>query len=727
MPSHRSSPARAILSALAPLWLASSLAALAADSPGLTPGNADGAAPKITAVKILELSAGDVIHRDAKATFRLAILGANLASPAAAPEILLDTGDAGHAVQHQQVIPVGSDEVDVSGEVSPGTIINAIKLSVGGKATRAPDGLTISFKGSSTPAAVKAFQVKLDARQDKEFPNLHSLLVTRESGDSGAGFAANPNHMQVKLEPAGAVDLRVVRSTEEQLELQFVAAADYLAKNAVIMVYDGSDLDLRKPVAVARVASPAPPEDLNPPKISAVETLFVDRGLGNGRIQIHGEGFGQVGPPRYPVDDYLCACLERPELSGERPKSTGQRTCGLAGNVFPPPRVAADAGKSPADRKKAARRTAKEIEAENRAAREAMEEAIEQHRDAFCKLAEPAFTAFQESLRGKVTVGVKSRNPAIRIEKVYIVDINDRMADVYFEFTRHFGYAWPFRLAGVDMTITRKVRKTEQTVRAQGVSGEVDVTVPNTFSAEKMIGPGPDPNLTFQYTVLDKDGARSLLGEGVADNFHVLQLSVVNNGKRKVAIPLAAIQAEVEWLYGVAALKSRDFRRRSAETVSYIDGPPTLAPIPLATVSAYFGMSQKSEGRRTRVFNILEGITTLATAFVPFSGPALKDAEVVLSGGFIPGMRQAWVDLSAQQLQNLTSLSWETSETVAPNGGTIEKYIYIQRKPQLIDEVEPTLRPPSRTVKGISNIMALEVNGFEIPDAPEKQATPAKP
>ena len=151
----------------------------------------------------------------------------------------------------------------------------------------------------------------------------------------------------------------------------------------------------------------------------------------------------------------------------------------------------------------------------------------------------------------------------------------------------------------------------------------------------------------------------------------------------------------------------------------YVDGPATVAPIPLASVSAYFGAYQKSRGRRTKWFNMLDGITTLATALVPFTGSALKDAEVILSGGVIPGLRQAWPDLLAQQLQNLTSLSWESSETLAA-GESTAKYIYIQRKPE-----ESFLDSTRKTAKQISNIMALEVTGFEVPDTPAKQATPA--
>jgi hypothetical protein len=763
-------------------------------------------APKITTVKVLELQTlGELApcqdkkisrragppHRgkapaaepcvDAiaspgtRASFRLAIIGANLSPTTAPPEVNLDTEDAGHPVP-ARVAFHDATEIDVSGEAPVPTTIKRITVSFGPCAGAAgamapeaacqsavsPRGLSISIK-ANPPQQLKEFQVKLEHRANKEFPNLHSLLVTRQSGDTGAGFDARASRMQVDLEPTGASDLTIVQSNEQVMALHFVAAADYVPKNVVVTVYDKSDLESRVPVAVAKLAPAKPPEDPNAPKIDNVEIAFLDRTRGQGRIQIYGKGFGKLDRPGYPVDDYLCDCLERPTLSG-------YRGCSHLGDVKGPTQVTHEANGS--DDKKikqerareelAARQGAVELrdksalrQAEIEEARyiQALAEAAakrgsldprdesalgqakldeERFRKAlaetaakkepetpiFCAAFEPAWTRFQESLRGRVTVGVNSRNPAIRVERVYIIDFNDERIDVYFEFTRHWGYAWPFRLSGIDLTVTKEVEKVEQAVKADAISAAVEVKGPATFTAAQSIGPKPDPNLTYEYTVLDFEGAKSQLGSGVADNFYVLQLSVVNHGKKKVSIPLASIQAEVEWRYGDGKVVHRvkEF---------YMAGPPTLAPMPLAAVSAFFGMYQKSEGRRVRVFNILDGITTLATALVPFTAPAFKDAEVVLSGGFIPGLRQAWVDLSAQQLQNLTSLSWETSETVASNGGSIEKFIYIQRKPQFSDRDESLPDRSLKNVKQIANIMDLEVTGFEVPDAPEKQATPA--
>jgi len=691
---HRLLRRPALLCSLAALWLTSSAAAA---QPGAT-GVLGATDAKILTVKFLRLSGSP------KTTFRLAILGENLPASGASADVQLDTQDPGKPVENQSVVFVNSKEVDISGEAPVGTVITAVKFMVGGKTILSPDGLTVSIKPLQPEPELKELRIKFDHHQSKEFPNLHSVIVTKESGH--IGFDINPNHMRVELEPPGATDLRIVQSNEEQLELHFIAAADYEPKNVLITVFNGSDLDRRHAIGVAKLAALA--EDPDAPTITKLEPLFVNRSDGVGRIRIYGKNFGIQDTHSFSVDDYLCNCHERLN-------TYGFRTCGVLGNdhgprhltsQVPSPRNDTDYG-----------------EGGEKGGPEALQRRVDQ-RKAFCASLEKEWASYQNKLRGQITVGINSRNIDIRVEKAEVIDANDRMIDIYFEFTRHYGYAWPFQLAGVDLTINKTITKVEQTVRAAEVCGEVDTKASGIFSLSKAIGPDPDRNLAYQYTVLDSKAAMSLLGQGIADNFYVLQLSVVNHGKKKVNIPLAAIQAEVEWLYGYSPnSKAGDGERAEKVQGFYIEGPPTVAPIPLAAVSAYFGTYQKYRGTRTKVFNILDGITTLATALIPFSGPALKDAEVVLSGGFIPGLRQAWPDLLAQQLQNLTSLSWESSETLAA-GESTAKYIYIQRKSQFQDPKEPNNDPPRKTFKQISNIMALEVAGFEVSDTTEKQATP---
>ena len=610
-------------------------------------------------------------------------------------------------------------------------------------------GLTISIKAIPPTSALRQFTMTFEHQQSKEFANLHSILLTKQTGEAGVGFDANPNRMRIDLEPTGATDLTVLQPSEAQLELHFVAADGYVPTNVVVTVYDSSDLDCRKAIAVGKVAaaagqttvtasagastaaadggtastktkgsgaskagaSAAPAKNGNAPAIASVETVFLDRHEGNGRIRVYGQGFGNEPAPPFAVDAFLCDCLERSPQVLNEPRRP--RTCGNFASRF-------NRGGQPM--------TEAELD---------LQEATRQD---YCgvdnqgNLIKGGRMASWLTWRCGVsaTANVYGRNPGIRVERAEIIDINGEMVDIYFEFTRHRHYAWPFRLAGVDLTVPTSTKKVEQVVNLPSAQamGEVDSTSASTTHLSSAIGPPPDENLTYRYTVLSDQEVGHLLGEGVANNFHVVELAVVNDGAKKVAVPLAGMQAEVEWLYGPASSPKQTDTRPGAATPqqtrdTYMEGPPTLPPVPMPVVSAYFGASKKSTEHRVKVFNALEGVTTFVGALIPFAGVGLKDAEVVFSSGFIPGLRHAWPDITDQQLQNLTTLSWQTSETLAAGGGTAEKLIYIQKGKSFQDEDEPISEPPSTTRQQLSNIMGMEVVGYEITDSPAKQATPA--
>jgi hypothetical protein len=755
-------------------------------------GKTEPKTPKITDVKFLEFLAPEqeALYRRSKGKlhsvfqkvrFRLAVLGENLACNPNT-KVFLEPKDPAQPVEEvKQYCQDSRKEIDISGVARVGTVITAVKVTdacdattlqdnprndqgyaAGGQGTAVDDqvksstgedkvlaslqcpsdgganankddpaaskctavsqGLTISIKAIPPESALQEFEVAFEHHQSKEFPNLHSLTVTKQSGDVGVGFDVKQSHMRIDLEPTGATDLTALQSNEENLVLNFVAAPDYEPTNIVITVYNGSDLDVRKARFVARAAAAAKPpaKDPNEPTITSVETVFVDRHAGNGRIRIYGKGFGKPAKAApFPVDDFLCDCLERPQLdflTEPRPRPCGHFAESFFGTNKPEKVTALD--------------KPEKVTALEAPGKMALLEHQAAERKEYCEKRLPIWNKWHCGV--SAIANVESREINIRVEKAEIIDMNDEMVDVYFEFTRHHGYAWPFRLAGVDLTIQKPVKKVEQVVKSEQakISGEVDSSSPATYNASSPIGPKLDENLTYRFTVMAYDEARRLLGDGVADNFYAIELSVVNDGPKKVAVPLAGIQAGIEWLYGPVSKREpasvKDLLpSNNKKSGFFLEGPPTLAPIPMATVSAYFGASKKNGERRVRVFNILEGVTTLLTSLVPFAGSGLKDAEVVFSGGFIPGLRHAWGDITDQQLQNLTTLSWQTSETLAANGGSLEKIIYIQKGAQFQDEDEPIWPSPYSTKQQISNILSLEVVGYEVNDSPPKKATPA--
>ena len=652
--------------------------------------------PKITGVRFVAFPKSGA---DGSVEFRMAIAGENLPESIKDVKVLFDTKDPDLPVNGEPVAASRGKEIEVKGTARAKTEITHVRIFLENRPVAESKAFTISFTENPPEPKIKQFEVKLEHEKNKEFPNLHSLVVTKEGGEGA--FADKAHLMTVDLMPSGATDVNIVQSNPQQLDLHFVAAADYVPTSVVVTVYNSTDLDTRQAVAVA--VSKKTPEDPDQPKVTGTEIVFINRSHGVGRIRILGNGFGDYKAPPYQVDDYLWNCLQEFHIRGTDKNATG---------------VKDEETRDLDSRLKACNKTLdgdgvlvvpEDLKTRLEYTKTSLATFVQNRRK------DPEKWS-QEMILNRVIVSVHSRNPDIQVEKVEILDINDKMIDVYFEFTRYRGYSRPLRLEGSTVVIKKMVQKTTQTVKNDKLTGTVTGRKEETYSVNYPIEPKRDPNLTYKYTVLDNSSANTLLGKGVADHFYVLQLSVVNNGEKKVAIPLAAIQAEVEWIRGTSPKKD----------VAFVEGPPTLAPIPLADVSSYFDAYQKVKGFRAHLFNGLDAATVMATALVPFAGPSLKDAEVFFSGGFVPGVRKAWGDLSSQQLQNLTSLSWESSETLPAKGGSMEKLIYIQKRSQEF-ESKPVkaLAVPEVTTSQISYILGLEITGYEVVESNAKPATPA--
>lgn len=664
--------------------------------------------PILTDLRIVSLPAPT---SDQQVTLELVIEGENLCNALNQPTVRFDTKDPAFPLRDVSVVSSSKREVRVRGTAKVDTEITRLVVVVGDEKAETPKEFSLSIKPTPNSGKLKQFEIKFDHQKNKEFPNLHSLVVTKESGEPDVGFATNSHWMTVDLVPTGATDLNIVQSNKHRLDLHFVAAPDYEPKSVAITVYNGSDLDKREPTAIS-IDKKAAAEDPDQPKITGTEIVFIEREQGMGRIRIYGKGFGDYAPPPYPLDEYVRNCAKRfrieeidPELKGKNRdramarreedfKREGARFNGcvqvLAGEPKELDEIISKGGQG-----------------------ERQYEKLQYTNPVSYITGSKKIWADEQKVRENVTVAVNPRNPDIRVEKVEILNINDNMIDVYFEFERYRGYALPFRFADATVTIKKIVPKSTQTIKNDQVTAVVHNLKRVTFSVPYQPGPKRDPSLAYKFTVLDNDSADTLVGRGIADNFFVLQLSVVNNGEKKVAIPLSAIQAEVEWA------------ARAGEKKEYRVGPATLPPVPLAAVSGYFDAYQKVKGKRALLFNVLDSATILATGLVPFTGPSFKDAALYFSGAAVPGARKAWGDLSGQQLQNLTALSWESSETLPAKGGSTEKLIYIPMRKELVGEVEEGEGIKKQIWKQVTNVTDVEVTGYEVVESEPKQAAPS--
>lgn len=695
---------------------------------GATLPAATAPSPEITQVEVRGLDGNSK-----KATFTLAVIGEHLCKSG-------DTLRVEFAIQGTKIPAVGENpecidgkEVTINGNSTAPTEITAISLIINGHKISSK-GYNVSIRPNPPAPKLDVFQIKFDHQKNTEFPNLHTLLVTKESGAPGVGFSSDANRMRVEFLPAGATDINILPSNEQQMDIHFIAAADYEPKNVLVTVYDGTDLATRKPTAIAEPAQDKKPaEDPNAPKISSVETAFLERSQGRGQLRIYGQKFGDYPPPPYPADQYLLHCLARPSITrNEDPCNPVDQTASTA--------TSNQGQKQGSGRQQDCE---KFLQEQNRL----LKDSTSLPQELKDKLKDDEKTNlwpfWSEEIRRQATVAISSRNPDVKVCKSEIININDRMIDVYFEFPRYFGYSLPFRLTGVEVLIQKSQQELKQTEKRQNLTATVTGPFTTVYVANQPTGPKDNPNLKYSYHVLDQKSANVLLGRGIADNFYVLQVSVQNAGSKKVAISLAGIEAEVEWARGhkekkdqgedvpnISKDKGEDVTKTSKDEgeditkTSYVEGPPTISPTALGAVSAYFDAYTKNKGKRAVFFNVLDALTLVGTALVPYTGPSFKDAEVFWSGGFVPGTHKALGDITGQQLQNLTSLSWQNIETVAPGGGPLKKYIYIQKSAQFAAAPIIVDGKERHTIKQITNLLDLEITAYEVDDSEAKKATP---
>lgn len=279
-------------------------------------------------------------------------------------------------------------------------------------------------------------------------------------------------------------------------------------------------------------------------------------------------------------------------------------------------------------------------------------------------------------------------------------DATDSVLVADFTFPCDKSYSRPFRIARVILSI----KKTPPGGTEQ------------SYSASYELIPQRDKNLVYRYSILSTIQAKARFGRGIADNFYVIQLSIVNHGTAKMQVPLAAIQAEAEWTIG-------SDNKTKPPTV-FEEGPPTVSPVPLAAAISFFSRDRKATGFRARFFNFLQSLTTIGSAIQLFFGPGFAQGVGILGGGFRDGLQQVVPDMSDEQLANLTAQSFQSLEPISENGGSLEKVIFIQRGSEVLEVYNKKVLKSRRL---ITSILGLEITGYQVPDSPAVTATPPQP
>jgi hypothetical protein len=228
----------------------------------------------------------------------------------------------------------------------------------------------------------------------------------------------------------------------------------------------------------------------------------------------------------------------------------------------------------------------------------------------------------------------------------------------------------------------------------------VEFTAPASYKVDQLALPLPaggfitfdnsspcdiNQNVIAQPQVVRSNESKSKYGNGIAANFHVIQVSIVNKCQMPIIVPLAGMTVIVDAKPPTHSANLPMFSAGGtiATGTACKPGTPdcnTLVPLSLDHVTSLYSTDRKLTGARAVYFNILQAAATLGSAVQPFFGPGFTQGVAILGGGFTTASKEIFVDMSADQLQNLTSQSFNATEQIS-SGGALQKFIFVQRVP----------------------------------------------
>jgi hypothetical protein len=193
-----------------------------------------------------------------------------------------------------------------------------------------------------------------------------------------------------------------------------------------------------------------------------------------------------------------------------------------------------------------------------------------------------------------------------------------------------------------------------------------------------------DSNVKREFFYVPPNQASEKYGGGVAKNFDVVQISIVNRCALPILVPLAGIYVEDATIVG----------NKTVPCVSSADNPcnPPTYSFSLDHVTSIYSHDRQFSGARAVFFNIVQATATIGSAIEPFFASGFTQGVSILGGGFTQGATAIWKDLSASQLQDLASQSFQSTEQIAANGGSLQKFVFFPKleKPKLTKQEKPT-------------------------------------
>jgi hypothetical protein len=163
-------------------------------------------------------------------------------------------------------------------------------------------------------------------------------------------------------------------------------------------------------------------------------------------------------------------------------------------------------------------------------------------------------------------------------------------------------------------------------------------------------------------SILSYETMRKAFGETMADEYIGVQIVVRN------------VNPDKEFLVQSADFKvDDDINGRLSNYYAGVD----------KTTARGYMLASRELGKRNLMLNTAEGIGSILSAAVPFTGPFVKQFSGVYNSGFIAGLTKVFPDHNTDQLKLIDDEGFSnsrTDRTVVPKSGTAEFVIFISSK-----------------------------------------------
>jgi hypothetical protein len=219
---------------------------------------------------------------------------------------------------------------------------------------------------------------------------------------------------------------------------------------------------------------------------------------------------------------------------------------------------------------------------------------------------------------------------------------------------------------GKIMALDGALNTTALKQEADKLAGTGEAAVSKNHVAEASIQAinevGRPTDIGCSMSILSYETTRKAFGETMAEEYIGVQIVVRNiNPSREFLVQSAEFKVD------------DDINGRLGRYFSGVD----------KTTAREYMLASRDFGKRNLTIHVAQGVSSILSAFVPFTGPAVKQLSGVYSGGFTSALTAIFPDHNTEQLKLIDDEGFSngrTDRTVVPKSGTVEFVIFISSK-----------------------------------------------